>query len=264
MKNNPLSPQAVNQAVLANSLQHPLVLYSAVAGVLAIGSSTVFSLGSLPLILSTSALVISISGWFYQFFSRRDYYSQAYFSKIHARLSREKKQKLTKLKKELQQVESVTGIKQLELLEVKYHNFEEILSSKLSPTEMTYSRYLSMAEQVYLAVLDNLDKVFLTLKSISAVDKTHLNQRLSILEKESSSTTEKEKETLNRRLNLYEQQQNRTAEIILANERALTELDEVSAKMASVQMNKGRAELDLDIAMEELRHLAERTDRYAR
>jgi len=158
----------------------------------------------------------------------------------------------------------VNGIKQLELLKVKYHNFEEILSSKLSPTEMTYSRYLSMAEQVYLAVLDNLDKVFLTLKSISAVDKNHLTQRVAILEKGTSPTAAKEKETLSRRLNLYQQQQNRAAEIILANERALTELDEVSAKMASVQMNKGRAEFDLDIAMEELRNLAERTDQYAR
>jgi hypothetical protein len=29
-------------------------------------------------------------------------------------------------------------------------------------------------------------------------------------------------------------------------------------------MNKGRADLDLDIAMEELRRLAERSDKYAR
>jgi hypothetical protein len=232
--------------------------------VLAVGSSMVFSLGSLPLVLSTGTVVTAIGGWFFQFFGRRDYYSRAYFSKVHARLSREKKQKLTKLKKELQQVESTSGIKQLELLEAKYRNFEEILSSKLSPTEMTYSRYLSMAEQVYLAVLDNLDKVFLTLKSISAVDKEHLTQRVAILEKDNASIAEKEKETLNKRLNLYQQQQNRAAEIILANERALTELDEVSAKMASVQMNKGRAEFDLNIAMEELRNLAERTDQYAR
>ncbi len=264
MKKNPLSPQSVNKAVLANSLQHPLVLYPAVAGVLVTISSVAFHLGSIPLILGVGGAVTAVGGWAFQYFGRRENYSQAYFADLHARLSREKKQKLSKLRKELKQVESHQGIKQLELLDVKYRNFEEILGSKLEPTEMTYSRYLSIAEQVYLAVLDNLDKVFLTLKSISAVDKEHLAHRLKALENDQSALAEKEKETLTRRQLLHQQQLDRSADMILANERALTELDEVTAKIASVQMNKGRADLDLDIAMEELRRLAERSDKYAR
>ncbi len=264
MKNNPLSQKAVKKAVLVNSLQHPLVLYSAVSGILLAASSIVFQLGNTPLILSAGGAVTAVGSWFFQFFLRTDRYSQTYFSEIHARLSREKKQKLSKLRIELKQVKSLGGIKQLELLEVKYRNFEEILSSKLSPTEMTYSRYLSIAEQVYLAVLDNLDKIFLTLKSISAVDKSHLTQRLNTLEKDGSEKAKKEQETLNRRLVLHQQQLDRSSDMMLANEHALTELDEVSAKIASVQMNKGRADVDLDLAMEELRRLAERTDQYAR
>ncbi len=264
MTNNPLSQKAVSKAVLANSLQHPLVLYPAVTGVLVAASSLVFHLGSLPLILSAGGGVTALGGWFYQFFGRRDVYFQAYFAEIHARLNREKKQKLAKLRKELKQVKSDQGIKQLELLEIKYRNFEEILGSKLSPTEMTYSRYLSIAEQVYLAVLDNLDKVFLSLKSISAVDTAHLSQRIRTLETESSTQAKHEKETLSRRLTLQKQQQDKAAELILANERALTELDVVTAKIAGVEMNKGRADLDLDLAMEELKRLAERTDQYAR
>jgi phage repressor protein C with HTH and peptisase S24 domain len=264
MNKNPLSPKAVNKAVLANSLQHPLVLYPAVAGALAAVSTVAFHLGSAPLILAAGGAVTAVGGWLYQFIARRENYSQAYFSEIQVRLNREKMHKLSKLRKELIQVESFNGIKQLELLDVKYRNFEEILGSKLEPTEMTYSRYLSIAEQVYLAVLDNLDKVFLTLKSISAVDKEHLAHRLKALENDQSALAEKEKETLTRRQLLHQQQLDRSADMILANERALTELDEVTAKIASVQMNKGRADLDLDIAMEELRRLAERSDKYAR
>lgn len=264
MTNNPLSQKSASKAVLANSLQHPLVLYPAVTGVLVAASSLVFHLGSLPLILSAGGAVTALGGWFYQFFGRRDDYFQAYFAEIHALLSREKKQKLAKLRKELRQVKSNQGIKQLELLEIKYRNFEEILSSKLLPTEMTYSRYLSIAEQVYLAVLDNLDKVFLSLKSISAVDTAHLSQRITALETENSTQAKHEKETLSRRLTLQKQQQDKASELILANERALTELDVVTAKIAGVEMNKGRADLDLDLAMEELKRLAERTDQYAR
>lgn len=261
---NPLSQQAVNKAVLTGSLQHPLVLYSAVTGVLAAVGGAVFHLGALPLLVTAGGGAVAVAGWMYAYFGKRDDYSQAYFAQVHARLMREKRQKLSKLKKDLNQVGSDQGIKQLELLERKYRNFEEILVGKLSPTEMTYSRYLSIAEQVYLAVLDNLDSVFMALKSISAVDTEHLRQRLSHLSTQETQATEREKQTLQKRLDLYQQQLNHVAEQLFANERALTELDEVSAKLATVQIDKGRADLDLEMAMEELKKLAERTDQYAR
>ncbi len=264
MNNNPFSPKAVNKAVLANSLQHPLVLYPALTGVLAAVSTLALHLGSLPLVVAAGGAVTAVGSWVYQFFARRDNYSQAYFSEIHARLNREKRQKLSKLRKELLQVDSYAGIKQLELLDVKYRNFKEILSRQFCQTEMTYSRYLSIAEQVYLAVLDNLDKVFLTLKSISAVDEKHLIDRINALENDPSTPAEQEKEILNKRLVLHQQQMDRSTDMILSNERALTELDEVTTKIASVQINKGRADVDLDLAMEELRRLAERTADYAR
>ena len=264
MKANPLSKQAIKQAILTNSVQHPLVLYASVTGVLALLSGSIFNLGSLPVMFATVAMFIAIGGWGFQYFANGDAYSKVYFEKIHRRLAHEKKQKITTLKQQLNDVDSLKGIKQLELVENKYRNFEDILNSKLSPTEMTYSRYLSMAEQVYLAVLDNLDHLYLTLKSISAVDKTHLTESLYHLEDNNSATAEKERKTLNKRLHLYEQQQTKTATIMLANEHALTELDQVSTQMASVQMNKGRADLDLDQAMDALHHLAERTDQYAR
>ena len=68
MKRNPLSQQALNKAVLASSLQHPVVLYSAVAGILAAVSGAVFHLGALPLLLSAGGAVTALSGWMYLFF----------------------------------------------------------------------------------------------------------------------------------------------------------------------------------------------------
>ena len=106
--------------------------------------------------------------------------------------------------------------------------------------------------------------MFLTLKSISAVDKQHLVDRIAALENDPSSPAEQEKEILNKRLILHQQQLDRSTDMLLSNERALTELDEVTAKIASVRINKGRADVGLDLAMEELRRLAERTDDYAR
>jgi len=264
MINHLLSPKAINRAVLVNSLKHPLVLYSAVIAVSTTILIFAFHLGGLFFLVVGGMVITAVVGWFYQFFVRRDNYSQVYILEIYARLECEKKQKHSELREELLQVDCYAGIKQLELLDVKYSNFKEILSRKFSLTEMTYLRYVSIAEQVYLAVLDSLDKVFLTLKSISAVDKKHLVDRINALENNPSIAAGQEKETLNKRLLLYQQQLDRSSDMLLTNERALTELDEVSAKIAGVQVNKGRADVDLDLAMEQLQRLAERADDYAR
>lgn len=264
MRHDPLSTRAVKKAVIKNSLQHPLVLYSSVAGLLAAVSGVIFNFGLAPFIITAGGALTAFGSWLFEFYARQDKHSLSYINGIVDAMNREREQKIAKLSSDLRTVNCPDGIKQLELLSGKYRNFAEILASKLTPEEMTYHRYLGIAEQVYLAILDNLDKVFLALKSISAVDPEHVTLRLQKLAQLDTQQVAAEKETLSRRLTLRQQQLDQAAELILANEQALTELDHVSAKIADVQMNKGRADLDLDIAMQELRRLADRTDHYAR
>lgn len=264
MQKNPLSTHSIKSAVLKNTLQHPLVLYSSVTGVLAAVTGVIFNFGSLPFLISAGGAATAFGSWLFEYFARQEKHSMDYISEITEGLNREREEKIARLGLELEKVNCLDGVKQLELLKGKYRNFEEILSTKLTPTEMTYSRYLGIAEQVYLAILDNLDKVYLSLKSVSAVDPEHLIVRLQKLERNHSDQAAEERKTLSRRLGLRQEQLNCATNLILANEHALTELDHVTAKIASVQMNKGRADLDLDMAMEELRRLAERADQYAR
>ena len=264
MQKNPLSTRAVKSAVIKNTLQHPIVLYPSVTGILAAVTGVMFNFGSLPFLISAGGAVTAIGGWLFEYFARQNKHSMAYIAEITEDLNREREQKIARLSSELENVQCIEGVKQLELLKGKYRNFEEILATKLAPTEMTYSRYLGIAEQVYLAILDNLDKVYLALKSVSAVDPEHLAARLQILEHNRSEQADEERKTLGKRLELRQEQLDRATGFILANERALTELDHVTAKIASVQMNKGRADLDLEMAMEELRRLADRADQYTR
>lgn len=264
MPKDPLSNRSIKNAVLKNTLQHPLVLYPTVTGVLAAVAGVIFNFGSLPFFIGAGGAMTAIGGWLFEYFARQEQHSKDYISEITEALNQEREKKIARLGSDLERVQCREGVKQLELLEGKYRNFEEILGTKLAPTEMTYFRYLGIAEQVYLAILDNLDKVYLALKSISAVDPEHLAVRLQKLDRNPSEQAAKEKETLSRRLALRQEQLDRASDLILANEHALTELDHVTAKIAGVQMNKGRADLDLDMAMEELRRLAERADQYAR
>ena len=49
----------------------------------------------------------------------------------------------------------------------------------------------------------------------------------------------------------------------LKNETALTQLDKVTAEIAGISTQQGRAAVDLEAAMDELRHLIERADSYS-
>ncbi|MGR8935207.1 MAG: hypothetical protein ACU837_12570 [Gammaproteobacteria bacterium] len=264
MDSESLSQKAIRRAVLRNSLQQPVVLYSGVVGVLAGLTGAVFHLGALSVYLAASGAATALGGWLYEYFVKKKAHSEAYLNDIHAMLNREKGRKLSQLGKNLKQMHCSDGINQLQLLDSKYRNFQDILGEKLDAAEMTYSRYLAIAEQVYLAVLDNLERVYFALKSVSTVDAEKLQQRLQNLQKDSSPYAQREYETLAKRLDLRREQLNLAETLLLENENALTEMDHITAKIAQVQISKGHADMDLQMAMDELKRLADRTADYAR
>lgn len=264
MDSESLSQKSIRRAVLRNSLQQPLVLYSGVIGVLAGLTGAVFNFGAIPVYIAASGAATAVSGWLYEYWVRKNKHSQTYISEIRALMKREKDQKLSQLVENLQEVQCHDGIHQLQALNGKYDNFQEILANKLDPGEMTYSRYIAIAEQVYLAILDNLEQVFFALKSVSTVDAGELTARVKSLQKDPSPYSKAEAETLAKRLELRREQLDLAGNLLLENEHALTEMDHIATKIAQVQISKGHAEVDLQMAMEELKRLANRTGDYAR
>ena len=253
------SKKAINKAVLKDSLQSPKTVYPAVLGILGGISIAAFGLTATTILVAACGGVIAFLGWLYEYLAKHDKHSLAYLKKIHDYLQKQREKKLAKIREELKSVEANSAIKQLNLFLEKFENFKEILERKFSPNEMTYSRYLGIAEQVFLAGLDNLDNYFLAVKSISTMDIDRLNRRLESLENQANSV---EIDALKKRLDLYHQQRERLSNITMQNEIALTELDHVSTKLANVQTQKGMADIDMDLAMEELARLAQRADKY--
>jgi hypothetical protein len=253
------SKKAIKKAVMKDSLQSPIAVYP---GVLAVLGG--IAIGAFGLTLTTVAIaavggLIALSGWLFEYLAKHDQYSLLYLKKMHDELQKQREHKLVEIRAELESVEAANAISQLNLFSDKFQNFKEILERKFSPNELTYSRYLGIAEQVFLAGLDNLDNHFLTLKSISTVDVKRLEERLDDLRDEGSPS---EISALEKRLSIYESQLNRVTDITMQNEIALTELDNVSIKLANVQTQKGMADIDMDLAMEELARMAHRADKY--
>ncbi len=172
--------------------------------------------------------------------------------------------RVRKLEADLDRLGSEQGVAQLRLLRQKLDRLVEVLRHRLDEGEVTYGRYLGTAEQVYLAAVDNLNEVVVTLTSLSGMDESYLDQRVADIERD--GVTEKERgelETIDRRRAVLQQQRDKLEDLLAENERALEVLDNTSAALAETRTRGGHAALSAEDAIRELEALAGRTGRYA-
>ncbi|MHC4984287.1 MAG: hypothetical protein ACYTF6_14120 [Planctomycetota bacterium] len=157
------------------------------------------------------------------------------------------------------------GRAQLRLLRDKLESLTQVLKRRLDSGEMTYGRYLGMAQEVYGAALDNLHEVAVALRSISTIDPGYLRKRLGELERERQRSADHERElkALRDRGALLDDTNRRVAQLMAQNESALTVIDQTSAALAATRTEQGHATLDAETAMAELEQLAGRAGKYA-
>lgn len=170
---------------------------------------------------------------------------------------------LEKLAAELSRLDDPQPAEQLAVLPGKRQSLLSVLQRRLDSGELTYSRYLASAQQVYATALDNLHEVAVASESISTIDEGYVRRRLAELNTDRADETSaaRERETLERRLELRDTQRRRIAGLLAQNEAALTALDRTSTALADVPMGK-RPE-DADVAMAALEELADRATKYA-
>lgn len=253
-----LSPQAIHKAVQATAIQSPLTVYPAGAALL----GGVYALAIYPSTLALSVMGIGLTAgmgsWLYKAVINHNATANNYVQAYRTDLETRRQKAIENLNSEFKQVDLPEASAQLELFKTKYDNFVKILDKKLVPGELTYNRYLSIAEQVFLGGLDNLESAALAMHSISAINIPRINE---LLEREEN--TEKIAE-YRARLTMHTDQMDRIQGILVENEKALTQLDHVSTKIASINTNQGRAQVALEDAMSELSHLIQRANTYSK
>lgn len=176
-----------------------------------------------------------------------------------------RKDKMAMLAADFEELGFEQGAAQMTQLREKLNNLVEVLKRRLDAGEMTYGRYLAMAEQVYLSALDNLHEVAVSLRSVSTIDRKHIEKRLDEIRRAGAVTAELEQEfaALQHRDSLLEKQTLRASRLVAQNEEALTVLDETAAALAETRTGKGEADMDAEAAMAELEKLASRASKYA-
>lgn len=258
-----LSPSAVKKSVVAAVTQKPLTVYPAAAALLGGVYMLTFG-GSLVAAAAVGAgVAVTSVNWLWEYFGRGGKHANEYVKRYRLELEHRRQEALQHLLAELKDIGDKHGMKQVELFRQKYRNFVDILNRKLEPEELTYNRYLTIAEQVFLAGLDNLENAAVATRSVSAVDIDHINEQLGNLGNRDDSAAQAQKNQLQTRLDLRDKQLQRARDLLLLNEQALTQLDHVTTKLATISTKRGRAQVDLEDAMAELQHMIGRAEQYS-
>lgn len=165
------------------------------------------------------------------------------------------------LSTELERLDDPRPARQLKAIGEKRDNLVRMLDQRLDAGELTYSRYQTTAQHVYLAVVSNLREVGVAMRSVSTIDPDYIDARLVELETEEGESTQAEISSLQDRRALATTQQAKVTYLLAQNESAMTLLDRTSTALADAPI--GLAPQDAEAAMEALAELADRAGKYA-
>ena len=255
------SRRAISRQVAAVTAQKPYVLYPLAIGLLGGLSAALLGTSLLPVLVGGG---VGLSAWILDNTLRREHHANDYVNRLHESLVRRTQASLASLEAELEEVGETDGYDQLQRLRQKYAAFEGLLRRKLNPGELTFGRYLGMAEQLYLGGLDNLNTIADIRRSLNAINAAHIEQRTDSITSDGiiDETEQQEMAALTRRKALLEQQSSHVISLLALNESAMTKLDEVMASIATLNLGDRRASMDIEQAMLELEELTRRSVDY--
>ena len=268
------SQSAIQKAVTRKTLEHPVVIYPAVMSVLGGFSLALFGVSPWLIGAAAGGFGLAFVSWLVNFSLRRDSFASDYVRALHQRIEKQSQEKKEHLIKALNDVASVQGERQFKRFSEKFSAFQSMLAKKLNPGEITYGRYLGMAEQVYLGAIDNLQSIVDALKAMQVIDIRYIQKRiveLDGLKKDADELRAKgledinasEYKALSKRSELYHTQKQKVDKLLAQNEEALTQLDITIAAVAELRTNDKAATMDLETAMSELQKLASRAHKYS-
>ena len=168
---------------------------------------------------------------------------------------------LARLHGELEALDDTRAAHQLTAIQEKRDSLVGVLNRRLEAGEMTYARYLSTAQQVYLAALNNLHEVAVAEQSVSAIDDDYIAQRLDELAHQDDKAATAERGSLEDRRSLLASQEKKISNLLAQNESAMTVLDRTATALADAPI--GRQPQDAEVAMAALQEMADRAGKYA-
>jgi hypothetical protein len=231
-----------------------LVQYPAAAAILAAVGGAVLGFSEPLFWVVTGSFGVSAFSWVWQRICLADKNQRQYISKVQKEIEAETEKKRRRLLEDLTKVGCGRGVKQLQELEAEFDSLVNLLRQKLDQKEITYQRYYTMSQGVFLAGIDNLRKVLEALLSVDQVDVSGLEREIRTLK--SPNCSERKKvgriEALQARIDNVKKQQDAAEDLLDENEQAITQLNTAGTEIAEMDAGLDEGRTGMAQAMDDL------------
>lgn len=248
----------IKKKLLKQSLGSAVVAYPAALTTLGLVAGGLFGFTGIITGLIALGASVSIGGFTTLFALKREENIKKIMSQITQEMEQRRELIVRDLKDNIAQFNLRKAEVQLESFQSHFATFVDVLDDRFHPTELTFLRYMNVAEQVYLSGMDNLRDAVISHKAVNATDIQELEARLK-----RDSLHADERESIEKRVSSYHNTLKQIDDLMLMNEKALATLDQVTHKLAKTQTNASMADSDTESAIDELQRLGNMLSQYS-
>jgi hypothetical protein len=253
--------KALNKSIMDNWL------VGASIGAIPVGILTAILLGTgvgVPII--GGALLLGGGTWAWKrFFKGGKFYDQ-YRDHLRQLLDEDTERRRHELQESLEAYGNKHACEQLEQFQIKIKVFIEIIDMKFpDKSQLTYNRYYTIAQEVFLSGIDNLNEVLLIHKTLDAIDIDYIERSLKRLERqEQDAATKRERSSLLQSKQQYYDQEQDIKNLVAQNEEALGKLDEAIVQVQDIKRSaNNEGQLDMEASMEQLHRMAQQSYKFS-
>ena len=223
------SEKAARRAALFDTIQHPLTLWPPALGTVTAVGLAFFTAASVPCAaaIAGGGIAMGVANCAYRFFGRGDAYMQEHYAQLHEEFEKMKQQKSAELAADLKKLGCRQGEAQVAQFEDKFQNLLAVFRRVLSENELTFSRVMGTAEQLYRSGLDNLERVVTLLLNTKDMDREDIAARLAVLQQKLKRTHAEDVsfKALQDQAGVFDQTGQEVDELLAGNEEALATMD---------------------------------------
>ncbi len=244
-----LKKAVLKKATGSGLFQYPLF---ALAGLVGVGILSGFAL---PILLGVGVCAGASSiSWLTDMFVRDEKIKLQYILQLKKDAEKQIEEKTEQLSDDLRDVDLPDAATQLEQFQTNYKNFVFILDEKFNPGELAYNRYSVIVQQIVLAGMNNIQKIYLKKKNLMDANPKDISKTLEKLKKTNLTPTPAQQsrmDELQKRLDMYKEEGQSIDELLAQNEKALTGIGNVSRTITALNTD-GNLSSDMEGAMQDL------------
>jgi hypothetical protein len=253
--------KALNKSIMDNWF------VGASIGAIPVGILTAILLGTgvgIPII--GGAILLGGGTWAWKRFFKGDKFLDQYRDHLRQLLDEDTERRRNELQQSLDAYGNKHACEQLEQFQTKIKVFIEILNMKFpDKNQLTYNRYYTIAQEVFLSGIDNLNELLLIHKTLDAIDMDYIERSLKRLEgREQDAVTKRERNSLLQSRQQYQDQQQDIKNLMAQNEEALSKLDEAIVQVQDIKRSENNeGQLDMEESMEQLHNMAQQSYKFS-